>query len=368
MNTISVKLGLQQRVMPEYRVPFFDTLAEACPQGLHIFAGHAHESEAIACGRMVEKALYTEANNLHLLQGSFYTCVQTNFMQWLEEWSPEALIVEANPRYLITPQAIRWMHARKRPVIGWGLGAPRTRGFQEALRYRFLQSLDGIIAYSDVGAEQYLVLGCKNGKVFVAPNAVSAKPTLPAIKRPDHFAQGKANLIYVGRLQKRKKLDLLLQVCARLPEALRPRVTIIGDGPELENLRTLSEKAYKDVDFVGGKYGEELEPYYRKADLFVLPGTGGLAVQQAMAHSLPVLVGEADGTQAQLVRPGNGWLIEDMSVETLTSALLDALRDISRLRIMGLESYRIVAEEINLERMVEGFVMAVNTVAQGYIR
>jgi hypothetical protein len=67
-------------------------------------------------------------------------------MQWLEECQPGALIVEANPRYLITPQAVRWMHAHHRPVIGWGLGAPRSRTLQNALRYRFLQSLDAIIA------------------------------------------------------------------------------------------------------------------------------------------------------------------------------------------------------------------------------
>lgn len=363
MKEIAVRLGLQQRVMPEYRVPFFDALAGACPQGLHIFAGHAHESEAIACGKMVEKALYTEANNLHLMKGSFYTCVQTNFMQWLEEWQPEVLIVEANPRYLVTPQAIRWMHARKRPVIGWGLGAPRTKGIQEALRYRFLQSLDAIIAYSHTGAEQYRSTGCKCGKIFVAPNAVVAKPTLPAIKRPNMFAGGRPNLIYVGRLQKRKKLDLLLQACAKLPESFRPRVTIIGDGPELENLQALSAQVYEDVVFVGGKFGAELEPYYKAADLFVLPGTGGLAVQQAMSYSLPVLVGEADGTQAQLVRPENGWLVERMSVDTLADALQQALQDAARLRQMGLASYRIVAEEVNLERMVVGFVDAVNAVA-----
>ena len=136
-----------------------------------------------------------------------------------------------------------------------------------------------------------------------------------------------------------------------------------SDGPELENLQALSAQVYEDVVFVGGKFGAELEPYYKAADLFVLPGTGGLAVQQAMSYSLPVLVGEADGTQAQLVRPENGWLVERMSVDTLADALQQALQDAARLRQMGLASYRIVAEEVNLERMVVGFVDAVNAVA-----
>jgi hypothetical protein len=39
----------------------------------------------------------------------------------------------------------------------------------------------------------------------------------------------------------------------------------------------------------------------------------------------------------------------------------DALSDVARLRKMGDESYRIVKEEINIEKMVELFVRALNT-------
>jgi glycosyltransferase involved in cell wall biosynthesis len=362
MTKILVKLGLQQRVLPEYRAPFFDALAEACQNGLHVYAGHGRQSEAIVSAAELRLAQYTKANNLHLLQGSFYTCVQTNFMEWLEEWKPEVLIVEANPRYLTTPQAVRWMHAHKHPVIGWGLGAPGARGIHEALRYRFLQSLDAMIAYSQTGAEQYRAVGCKYGKVFVAPNAVTPKPGKSALVRPVKFKDNRPTVVFVGRLQKRKKIDLLLQACTRLPEALQPRLLIVGDGPEREELQTLAARVYPQAEFAGSKFGADLDEYYAAADLFVLPGTGGLAVQQAMSHSLPVLVGEADGTQSELVRPENGWLVKDISVETLTAALQSALQDVKRLREMGLASYRIVAEEVNLERMVEAFAQAIESV------
>jgi len=69
-----------------------------------------------------------------------------------------------------------------------------------------------------------------------------------------------------------------------------------------------------------------------------------------------VLVGEADGTQAELVRPENGWLLTDANVPTLTEALQQALSSPAKLRQMGLASYRIVSEEVNLEKMVEVFV------------
>ena len=103
-----------------------------------------------------------------------------------------------------------------------------------------------------------------------------------------------------------------------------------------------------------------MKPYFVEADLFVLPGTGGLAVQEAMSHGLPVIVAQGDGTQDDLVRAGNGWQIPPNDFDALLAALRDALSDPARLRAMGAESYRIVSEEINLEKMVEAFVQAVN--------
>jgi glycosyltransferase involved in cell wall biosynthesis len=96
--------------------------------------------------------------------------------------------------------------------------------------------------------------------------------------------------------------------------------------------------------------------------LFVLPGTGGLAVQEAMSHGLPVIVAQGDGTQDDLVRKENGWQIPPDNFEALLSTIKEALSDAAHLRKMGEASYRIVKEEINLEKMVEVFVQALNTV------
>ncbi len=113
------KLALQQRVLPSYRVPFFDLLAQSC-EGMSLFAGQARPMEMIANGQP-QIAKYHEAKNIHLFSGAFYLCHQQGFVDWLEAWNPNALIVEANPRYLSTPSAVRWMHARGRK--GHRLGA-----------------------------------------------------------------------------------------------------------------------------------------------------------------------------------------------------------------------------------------------------
>ena len=125
-------------------------------------------------------------------------------------------------------------------------------------------------------------------------------------------------------------------------------------------LQSLAKGTYRGAEFVGPKHGAELKPYFAEADIFVLPGTGGLAVQEAMSYGLPVIVARGDGTQDDLVRAWNGWQVPPDDFEALLATMRDALSDVARLRRMGEESYRIVKEEINIEKMVETFVSALH--------
>jgi glycosyltransferase involved in cell wall biosynthesis len=352
------KLGLQQRVLPSYRVPFFDLLAQSC-EGMSLFAGQARPVEMISGGK-TQIAKYVEAKNLHLFSDSFYFCYQRGFIHWLEDWNPDALIVEANPRYLSTPAAVRWMHKRGRKVIGWGLGSPSLlgRGVGERGRKHFIHQFDAMLSYSQRGADEYAALGFPREKIFVAHNSVSAKPASKSDDRPltvDHVT-----ILFVGRLQARKRVDSLLRACAEIES--NPRLLIVGDGPERAALESLAREVYPSAEFIGAKHGAELKPYFEQADLFVLPGTGGLAVQEAMSYGLPIIVAKGDGTQDDLVREGNGWQIQPEDYGALVSAMKNALSDRARLREMGKESFRIVSEEINIQRMVEKFVFALNSV------
>ena len=350
------KLGLQQRVLPGYRVPFFDLLASRCNGGMSLFAGQARPEEMIA-GGTTQTAKHVEAQNLHLFGGAFYLCYQKGFIRWLEDWNPDALIMEANPRYLASPSAVSWMHKRGRLVLGWGLGFPSPTGRGAGVRAAFLHQFDGMIAYSQRGAEEYAALGFPREKIFVAHNSVSPAPTKPD-DRP--LTIDRATILFVGRLQARKRVDSLLRACAEMES--KPRLLIVGDGPERESFKSLAKEVYPSTEFIGAKHGAELKPYFQQADLFVLPGTGGLAVQEAMSYGLPVIVAKGDGTQDDLVREGNGWQIEPENYAALVATMKNALSDVARLREMGKESYRIVSEEINIEKMADAFVRALNSI------
>ena len=335
---------------------------------MSLFAGMAREEESVKAGKL-QIANYKLGENVHLFGGAFYLCYQKGFLNWLADWNPDALIMEANLRYLATSSAVKWMHARGRKVIGWGLGAPppsprwgtppifeKHWGRRRGVWSRFVNQFDAMLSYSQRGADEYAALGFPREKIFVAHNSVAPKPMTTPDLRPSTF--DRPSIIFVGRLQARKRVDWLLSACAEME--FSPRLVIVGDGPEREKLQALAKEVYPAAEFVGAKHGAELTPYFSQADLFVLPGTGGLAVQEAMAHGLPIIVAKGDGTQDDLVRAGNGWQIPPEDYSALVRVTREALSDVSRLRKMGAESLRIVTEEINIEKMVESFVRALN--------
>jgi glycosyltransferase involved in cell wall biosynthesis len=357
------KVGLQQRVLPSYRVAFFDHLAERCQGGLSVFAGLPRQRENIGGIGQLKRAIYAPARNLHLLAGPLYLCYQMGLIRWLEAWNPQVLILEANPRYLSNLIAIRWMHRRGRGVIGWGLGATPLKGPLSRARiwarHEYLSVFDRMIAYSSIGAQQYAQSGVAPGKVSVAINAATAPPKRLLQREP---LQGRAaRVLFVGRLQARKRVDLLLRACAE--EETKPDLWVVGEGPELHALQKMAAEIHPRTHFTGAKHGTELERLFDQADLFVLPGTGGLAVQEAMAHGLAVIVAEGDGTQQDLVSNQNGWLIKGNDLPALKNALKEALSNPEGLRQKGEASYRLVAERVNIHSMAETFIEALNDVA-----
>jgi glycosyltransferase involved in cell wall biosynthesis len=358
MNKFDGKLALQQRVLPAYRVPFFERLNSACEGGMSLYTGLPRPSEGITTTDKLRISYYRPGKNIHFFGGELYLCYQRGLINWLEEWNPDALIVEANSRYLSTPSAVKWMKKQNKPVIGWGLGSPPVSGLRQQRRSAFLRQFDAMISYSRRGADEYAREGFPLDNLFVAHNSVSPAPTWPMPDRPNTFNE-KPCVLFVGRLQLRKNVDLLLGACAEMES--QPRLVIVGDGPERDELESLAEEIYPSAEFVGAKHGAELKAYFTEADLFVLPGTGGLAVQEAMSYGLPVIVARGDGTQDDLVREENGWQIPPDDLDALVATMNDALADAARLRKMGEESYRIVKEEINIEKMVDVFVKALSS-------
>jgi len=357
-----IRLAIQQRVIPTYRAPFLELLATHPDLHVGVFAGEPKNKEQINIIHQLNGIDYQLSKNIHLFDGKFYICLQPEFKNWVLNWEPDVLILEANPRYQSTPYVIQWMKTKNKPVLGWGLGVPEYHGFlsdwRNRSRQKFLDSLNGIIAYSHKGAQQYIQAGFNPDQVYVATNATAPAPTTPPPERGTWNNARDPILLYVGRLQKRKRIDSLLRVCAMLPEKIQPQLWIVGDGEIRQELETLAKDVFPKTTFWGEKFGEDLSHLFSKADLFVLPGTGGLAVQQAMSFALPVIVADGDGTQADLINSSNGWMVKPGDDQQLFQTIQTALSSPELLLSMGLAGYEIVKNKVNIENMVNVFVKA----------
>ncbi len=368
------KIAIIQRLLPTYRVPFFEQLSSTCTS-LEIFAGMPGNWEGIRTTSELQQARFKPAYNRHIARGKFYFCWQAGLLSWLRQARPDVLVVEANPRLLSNYAGVWLMKKWKRPVVGWGLGvldwdAPKWVLFLRLLVLRlYCRQFDVFITYSSKGARNYQQLGIPKEKIFIAHNAVAGTNVEKVLKKikqsPELIAHWKKEwglsekpiVLFVGRLIPEKEVNHLIEACARLGEICE--VVIVGDGPERENLEALAEKSPTKIKFLGHQTGEPLSLCFAASDLFVLPGLGGLAIQEAMGYGKPVIVAIGDGTQADLVHHGkNGFLVEPGDIPGLSQTIEKCLNDQDSLNKMGEESLRIVREEHNLETMVTSFLEA----------
>ncbi len=357
----SGRAALQQRVLPLYRADFVDALADRCQGGLGVFAGSARRDEAIVAAERVRVARWTHARNVHVLGGAAYFCYQRGLTGWLNRLDPDVLLLEANPRYLSSPKAIEWMRSRRRPVLGWGLGAPGGGVLSAWFRRRFLRGLSGVIAYSTRGAAEYAAAGIPVERIYVAPNAVETPPRRMPARPP--MRRRSVRVIFVGRLQRRKRVDDLLAACASASPA--PELRIVGDGPDRARLLSVAARLFPAAVFTGSIRGADLRRLLDRADLFVLPGTGGLALQQAMARGLPVIAAQGDGSQEDMVTSENGWLVPPENPAALAACVHAAMARPNRLASMGEVSFRLAQRRFHPQIMLDVFVRALRETTEG---
>lgn len=155
-------------------------------------------------------------------------------------------------------------------------------------------------------------------------------------------------LLYVGRLDREKQLDLVLRALPAIVEATDAQLVLVGMGKLRRRLEVMARSTGMSdhVTFTGFVPDEELADVYDIGDVFVMAGTAELqsiATMEAMASGLPVLAVDATALP-ELVRDGdNGYLFEDGDSDTLARRAVEILSD-PRLRArMGRRSLQIIS-------------------------
>ncbi len=161
--------------------------------------------------------------------------------------------------------------------------------------------------------------GMPERRIFSLPmcvdNARFACPPRTTCHKPFRFG-------YLGRLVPHKRVDVILDAFARLPQNLA-RLDVVGDGV---SRAALEARAVPGVTFRGNTYGEEKARWVRGIDCLVLASDyepWGLVVNEALASGVPCIVSDRVGCAPELITaPGAGCVFPAGDV----GALADAMR------------------------------------------
>lgn len=208
---------------------------------------------------------------------------------------------------------------------------------------RWYRRLDGKIAVSTAAA--HFIEDYFPGYYNIIPNGVDVARFSADVEPFERFKDGKLNILFVGRPEKRKGLDYLLQaypqVKARVPDA---RLIIVGAGKFDRYERVVRSKRMDDVEFCGFVSDEELPRYHHTADVFCAPATGfesqGIVLLEAMAAGLPIVASNIEGYAAVLTHEVEGLLVLPTDADGLADALIEVLSSQSKRKKMAAQARR----------------------------
>ena len=205
----------------------------------------------------------------------------------------------------------------------------RIGGTKLAMPY--FRKLHGLIAVSEPAGK--FMNRHFPGDYQVIPNGVQLDDFADGVQPFPHLMDGMINLLFLGRLEKRKGLRHVLAAYSRLKwDWPNLRLLVVGPGkPDEDSYRIMSERNLRDVVFVGGVSDEDRARYYRTADIYCSPATGGesfgIVLLEAMAAGKPIVATSIDGYASVMTHGREGLLVPPKNDEALADAISVLLKD-----------------------------------------
>ena len=222
-------------------------------------------------------------------------------------------------------------------------------------------SADSVVVWTD-GEKDALVdyWDIDPAKVSVIPPGVDLSRFRPMSQSQSREFLGygeEKNILFVGRLEPLKGLDVLFRAVAALEDLGNITLNVVGgdeNSQEKARLQTLASrmKLTQNVRFIGSVRHDELPLHYNAADVCVLPShyeSFGLAALEAAACGRPVVASEVGGLPAIVRNGSTGFLVEPKHSDTMAERLCELLGDDMLRSRMG-SAARAHAESLGWDR------------------
>jgi phosphatidyl-myo-inositol alpha-mannosyltransferase len=223
-------------------------------------------------------------------------------------------------------------HAFGRSNVGYYYGRP--------LLQPYLAHLHRAIAVSEP-ARDFVTRYFPNFPMRVIPNGIDLDVYRPGLAPIRHLRDDSVNILFVGRLEKRKGLGDLLRayrtMTMRVPNL---RLIVVGDGPLRGRVDSYVTRHRLHNVILAGFVPESVKPrYYNSADIFCAPATGsesfGIVLLEALASGLPVVATEVPGYMSVLEPGKDSITVPPKNWRELAASLVILARDADLRRRLG---------------------------------
>ena len=222
---------------------------------------------------------------------------------------------------------------RRRPLIvtvhGSDIYQATRLPFVGRLTRALLHRCERVIAVSHSLAQAVIALGLPQNHVEVVPDGIDIDRFRPPSQEREPL------LLFVGSLIERKGLRHLIRA---MPDVLGThpeyRLAIVGDGPQLPELRQLAQsvEVADRIDFVGAQTPSEVSRWMQRARLFVLPSVEeglGVVLLEALACGTPCVAARVGGIP-DLISTEVGLLVPPAEPTALVQAITTLLNNPDR--------------------------------------
>lgn len=169
---------------------------------------------------------------------------------------------------------------------------------------------DKIINISNYEQNQAIKYGLNKNKMIMIYNGVEDKVSKSNLKL--NWDKNKINLLFVGRLDRQKGLDLFLDIYDKM-KLDNIHLYVIGTGVLDDNL----PKSTKYVTYLGWVDNKDIDAYYQACDAVIMPSRWegfGLVAIEAMRNSKAVIVSNR-GALPELIQDNINGYVFDINID-----------------------------------------------------
>ena len=217
----------------------------------------------------------------------------------------------------------------------------------DAVEAHLARHTDLIVAFTPLEKENLRHLfGLQDDRVVTVPCGVDTdlfRPVDASLLKRDLGLDGRHVLLFVGRLEPLKGVDLVISTLAIMDCRDRLHLLVVGGDPsgrELQRLQSLARQlgVERNVTFLGRVEHHQLPAFYSLADVCVVPSyyeSFGLAALEAMACGTPVVAYRTGGVPYVVQHTRTGYLVTWRCPEPFANCLEALLFNPSLKREMG---------------------------------